>query len=233
MSDRASPRPPRNRPLVYSLYEKPVSGEQIEAFSLEIVDREASPHGFSDGQWHVVRRLVHATADFGIVGQARFSPEALDSAIEALGSGRPIVADSTMIRHGLSLSRLRTVCSDYSSEHIFCHVADEDVACKAKETGLPRSLFAVRKAKPILQGSIAAFGNAPVGLMELNRIILEDGLRPALVIAMPVGFVHVVEAKEELMCLGVPYVCIAGRRGGSPLAVSTIHALCSLALREG
>lgn len=232
MSERAVVTPPTNRPSVYALYEKPVSGEGIEALSLDIVDREAPPHGFCPRQWRVVRRLVHATADFGIVGQVRFSPEALESAIEALGSGRPIVADSTMVQYGLSLSRLRAVCPHYGPQHIFCHVADEDVARRAKETGLPRSLFAVRKAKPILQGSIAAFGNAPVGLMELNRIILEEGLRPALVIAMPVGFVHVVESKEELMSLGVPYVCIAGRRGGSSLAVSTIHALCSLALGE-
>jgi precorrin isomerase len=68
--------------------------------------------------------------------------------------------------------------------------------------------------------------------MELNRMIVEEGLRPALVVAMPVGFVHVVESKEELMALGVPYIALAGRRGGSPLAVSVIHALCGLAGTE-
>ena len=38
-----------------------------------------------------------------------------------------------------------------------------------------------------------------------------------------------VESKDELMSLGVPYVATAGRRGGSPMAVSVVHALCSLA----
>jgi len=55
---------------------------------------------------------------------------------------------------------------------------------------------------------------------------------PALVIGMPVGFVHVVESKEELMSLDVPFIAIQGRRGGSPLAVSVIHALCSIAANK-
>ena len=73
------------------------------------------------------------------------------------------------------------------------------------------------------------FGNAPIGLLELNRLIIEENIRPALVVAMPVGFVHVVESKQELMSLGVPFIALEGRRGGSTLAVSVIHALCSLA----
>ena len=60
-------------------------------------------------------------------------------------------------------------------------------------------------------------------------MIMEDGIRPALVVAMPVGFVHVIESKEELASLGVPFIAIEGRRGGSTLAVATLHAICTLA----
>ncbi len=91
----------------------------------------------------------------------------------------------------------------------------------------------MRKAREFLDGGIAVFGNAPVALLELNRLIMEEGISPALVIAMPVGFVHVTESKEELMSLRAPYIAIAGRRGGSPLAVATLHALCSLAVESG
>jgi len=63
--------------------------------------------------------------------------------------------------------------------------------------------------------------------------MVEERIIPALVIAMPVGFVHVTESKEELMSLDVPYIAVAGRRGGSPLAVATLHALCSLAAETG
>jgi precorrin-8X/cobalt-precorrin-8 methylmutase len=218
-------------PLIRDLYERPMSGEDVEERSLAIIDQEVGNHGFSDDEWEVVRRMVHTSADFSLMDQVKFSAGAVSAATRALRAGCPIYADSNMIRSGLSLYRLKQVCADYGPERIYCHVADPDVASEARENGLPRSLFAVRKAKPILDGGIAVFGNAPVALMELNRMVMEEGLKPAFVVAMPVGFVHVCESKEELMSLDVPHVAIAGRRGGSPLAVATIHALCSLAAR--
>jgi precorrin-8X/cobalt-precorrin-8 methylmutase len=218
-----------SRALIQGLYEHPMSGEAIEARSFEIIDHEAQRGGFSAEQWEVVRRILHTTADFGLVEDIRFSTDALEAGVAALRSGAPIFSDSNMIRSGLSIARLRTVWPDYGPHSVMCHVADADVASEAREKGLPRSLFAVRKARPMLHGGIAVFGNAPVALMELNRFIMEEGIRPAIVIAMPVGFVHVSESKEELMSLDVPYIAVAGRRGGSPLAVSTVHALCSLA----
>lgn len=220
------------KPLIHELLANPLSGEQIEARSMATIDREAPPHPFTPEQWPVVRRMVHTTADFSLLEYVRFSPDAIEAARGALRGGAPIYADSNMIRAGLSMARLQRVCPDYRPESILCHVADCDVAAEARQTSLPRSLFAVRKAADKLQGGIAVFGNAPVALLELNRLIQETGLRPALVIGMPVGFVHVVESKQELMDIGVPYITLEGRRGGSPLAVSVVHALCGLAVTE-
>ena len=222
----------KRKPLIHALYASPLSGLQIEAESFKIIDREAPAHSFSPEEWQVVRRMVHTAGDFSILDAVRFSPRAISSGIAALRKGAPIFTDSNMIRSGLSLARLRAVCAQYEAGRLICHVADEDVAEEARTKGLPRSLFAVDKAKPILHGAIAVFGNAPIALMELNRMIMEENIRPAVVVAMPVGFVHVVESKEELMSLDVPYIALDGRRGGSPLAVSVIHALCSLADRK-
>jgi len=218
--------------LVRKLYAKPLSGEAIESLSFAAIDREAQAHSFTPEQWQVVRRMVHTTADFGLLDETRFSPDAIACGVKALRSGRPIYADSNMIRAGLSLARLRAVCAAYGPQSVFCHVADEDLRDEAKSAGLPRAIFAVRKARPMLEGAIVLFGNSPVGLLELNRLITEEGLRPALVVAMPVGFVHVIESKQELMSLPVPFVALAGRRGGSPLAVSVIHALAALACAQ-
>lgn len=220
------------RPLIRSFYSAPMSGEEIETESLRIIDEEAPAHSFTEGQWQVVRRMIHTTADFSLMGVTRFSPDAVQAGIEALRRGKPLYVDSNMIRSGLSMLRLRSVSQEYSPAAIACHVADGDVVEEARRTGLPRSLHAVRKARKILDGSIAVFGNAPIALLELNRLIWEEGIRPALVIGMPVGFVHVVESKDELMNAGVPFVTVTGRRGGSPLAVSAIHALCALAIVE-
>jgi precorrin-8X/cobalt-precorrin-8 methylmutase len=220
------------RALIHDLLENPMTGQAIEDRSFQVIDREAGDHGFTRAEWEVVRRLIHTTADFEVAAVTKFSPDAIDAGKAGLRSGRPIFTDSNMIRSGLSLARLRRVCPEYARESIFCHVADEDVAEQARNSGLPRSLYAVRKARAILEGGILVFGNAPVALMELNRLIIEEDVHPALVIAMPVGFVHVIESKEELMSLGVPFIAMEGRRGGSPPAVSVVHALCSLAERD-
>jgi precorrin-8X/cobalt-precorrin-8 methylmutase len=220
------------KPFIHGFYERPMSGEAIEALSLETIEQEAPAHSFSPEEWQVVKRLIHTTADFDIAKQVKFSPDAIEAACSALRKGSPIFADSNMIRSGISLARLRQACPNFGSESIRCHVADEDVVAEARQTGLPRSIFAVRKEKESIHGGIALFGNAPLALLELDRMILEEGIRPAFVIAMPVGFVHVTESKEEFMSLGIPFVAVTGRRGGSPLAVAALHALCGLA-RDG
>jgi cobalt/nickel transport system ATP-binding protein/precorrin-8X/cobalt-precorrin-8 methylmutase len=180
-------------------------------------------------QWEIVRRLIHTTGDFELASLVRFSPDAIESGVEAIRNGATIYVDSNMARSGLSLARLCGANRGYTRDKIVCHVADQDVAAQASECGLPRSLYAIRKARKMLHGGIAVFGNAPVALLELNRMVIEEGIRPALVLAMPVGFVHVVESKQELMSLGLPYVAVEGRRGGSTLAVAALHAFCGLA----
>lgn len=218
--------------LIHRLMADRMDGSAIEAKSLLLIDQEAPAHHFSEDEWEVVRRMIHTTADFSIINLVRFSPDAIDAARSALRAGAPIFADSNMIRAGLSLARLQRNNPQYLPASLHCHVADSDVAQQAAELHLPRSIFAVRKAREILHGGIALFGNAPVALMELNRMILEESIRPALVIAMPVGFVHVTESKAELMSLDVPWIAMPGRRGGSTLAVAVLHALCMLPQRE-
>lgn len=219
----------KDRPLIYDLLENPLSGQQIEDRSFAAIDAEAAAHSYSADEWQVVRRLIHTTADFAISDLINFSPDAIASAITALRRGVTIYADSNMIRSGLSVARLQLLFQGYERENILCHVADEDVVVEAKKSGLPRSLFAIRKARKKLDGAIVLIGNAPVALLELNRMAMEEDIRPALVIGMPVGFVHVLESKEELMRNGLPFIVLEGRRGGSPLAVATLHALCTIA----
>ena len=75
-----------------------------------------------------------------------------------------------------------------------------------------------------------AVGNAPTALIEVVRLIEEEGVRPALVLGMPVGFVSAAESKERLMAQQeVPWIAIRGRKGGSTLAVAALHALLALA----
>jgi len=219
----------KSDPFIHRFLASPLSGEEIEARSMERIEKEVPSHPFGSEEWQVVRRMIHTTGDFGLIDLVRFSPGAITHGIEALRSGRSIYVDSRMIRSGLSLKRLQSVYKDYQASDILCLVDDEEVFEKARQKRLPRSLFAVQKAKPFLNSGLVVFGNSPVGLLELNRLIQEEEIRPAMVIAMPVGFVHVIESKEELMSLDIPFIALSGRRGGSPLAVSVVHALCAIA----
>lgn len=216
------------RARIHELYAHPLAGEAIERESFRRIDAEAPEHALAPEQWQVARRLIHTTADFGLLAELEFSADAVESGCRALRAGAPIYADSNMIRAGLSLARLQRCCARYAPSDIHVHVADSDVAEAARAAKLPRAIYALRKAQAMLNGAIVCFGNSPVGLLELNRMMLEENVAPALVIAMPVGFVHVTESKEETAKLDVPQIVIRGRRGGSPLAVATVHALTSL-----
>jgi precorrin isomerase len=221
-----------SRARIHELFESPLDGAAIEAESFRRIDAEAKEHSLSDAEWQIARRLVHTTADFEIIQDLYFAHDAIHKGCAALKAGANIYADSSMIAAGLSIARLKCCHPSYSREKIRVHVADSDVAEAASQSGLPRAVHALRKARSALAGAIVCFGNSPVGLLELNRLMLEEGLKVGLVVAMPVGFVHVTESKEEVSEINVPQIVLRGRRGGSPLAVAVLHALAELVKGE-
>ena len=207
------------------------AGRAIEHDSFSIIDAEAGPHNYTAEQWPVVRRMIHANADFDFNGLTKFHPEAMRAGLAAiLKGGTPVVADTEMICVGLSKPRLAHF--GMSTLHT---ISDPDVIEKAHAEGTTRAVQAMRKAHRLgkLEGAIVAIGNAPTALLEVIRLIREDGVRPALIIGMPVGFVSAVESKDELMTVNdVPWVAIEGRKGGSTLVVAAVHAILGLAEAE-
>jgi precorrin isomerase len=73
--------------------------------------------------------------------------------------------------------------------------------------------------------ALFVIGNAPTALIELDRLIKEGAVKPALIVGVPVGFVNVVESKELIMQAGVPYIVARGRKGGSNIGAAIINAL--------
>ncbi len=203
-------------------------GRAIEHDSFALIDAEVGDaHSYSASQWPVVRRMIHASADFEFNGLTFFHPGAIEAGLAAIRRGAPVVADVEMICVGLSRPRLAHFGM---KAHQF--ISDEDVIAAAKANGGTRAIEAMRKAHRLglLEGSIVAVGNAPTALIEVVRLIEEEGVRPALVLGMPVGFVSAAESKERLMAQQeVPWIAIRGRKGGSTLAVAALHALLALA----
>ncbi len=175
--------------------------------------------------YRIGRRLVHTTADFAIVDDLCWKSDPVAAGLNALRDKAPIYCDSSMIRSGISLARLKKVNNNYTSDDVHCLVADPQVVKEAGERGQARSLVAVEKAKEIIDGGIVLIGNAPLALAGIIRLLAEENIKPRLIIGMPVGFVHVIESKELVLATDIPQVVIKGRRGGSSLAVATLHAI--------
>lgn len=197
----------------------------IERTSLAIITEELNQMGliFPEDTAPVVKRVIHTTADFDYARNLHFTPGAVAAGIAALRSGTPIVTDTTMALAGISkpgLAKLGTTA--------LCYVANPEVAAAAKQQGTTRAVAAVHKAAAAYPGAILAVGNAPTALLTIADQI-EAGLRPALVIGVPVGFVNVVESKERLFAVcqecGVPAIVAMGRKGGSTVAAAICNAL--------
>ncbi len=99
-----------------------------------------------------------------------------------------------------------------------------------KQKQLTRSAAAMRLAiKDGLDGGIVLIGNAPTAAFELADQIKAGKVKPALIVAVPVGFVGAAESKEVVAKLPVPYVITRGRKGGSTIAVAIFNALLTMA----
>lgn len=204
-----------------------LSGAEIERESFRIIEKECHVlfQQMPPPEWRVARRLIHTTADLHIADSLTFRNDPIQAGLNALRNGASIFCDSKMIRAGLSLERLQRLYPDYGPADLHCFISDPDVIARARAEGRTRALCGAEKARPILDGGIVLIGNAPLALARIAQYILDEGVRPALVIGMPVGFVNVVESKKLLAGCPVPQIQLEGRRGGSALAVTTLHAI--------
>ncbi|MEW6605807.1 MAG: precorrin-8X methylmutase, partial [Thermoproteota archaeon] len=197
----------------------------IEKRSFEIIDSEVGKHDYNELQWAIVRRVIHATADFDFAGKDKilFHEKAIDSVFDAIKKKCTIVTDVDMVlaainRKSLADLELKTAC----------YISDAGLAEESRKTGRTRSELAMRRATKDMDGGIVAIGNAPTALYEVISMVKEGVTKPALVVGIPVGFVSAPESKEELTKTDIPFITNIGRKGGSPAASSIINAILLL-----
>ena len=168
----------------------------------------------------IVRRVIHTTADFDFDENLLFTNHAADRALDLLRGGCTIITDTNMALAGIN----KTVLASFGGR-AFCFMADEDIAQTARTRGVTRAEASVDKAAFLPPPLIYAVGNAPTALLRIAALRGSGGFSPDLVIAVPVGFVNVVEAKE--LCLGFDIPCIVarGRKGGSAVAAAIVNAM--------
>ena len=192
---------------------------EIERKSFEIITSELTVP-LAAGTEDIVKRVIHATADFDYAENLVFSENAVKCARDAISGGCDIVTDTEMAKSGIN----KKILASFGG-NVHCFVGNETVAREAERRGVTRSKVAMEHAAGLEKPCIFVIGNAPTALMSLLDLAEAGKVSPALVVGAPVGFVHVVESKERLLASGLPYIVARGRKGGSNVAAAIVNAL--------
>ena len=195
---------------------------EITEASFDQIDTEIGHHAFSDAEYAVIRRVIHTTADFDFKQLVQFGNDPFTAARQTLRPGVEVVTDVSMVAAGIANVGRKTWQPNVS-------VA---VQCVSSSVGETRSAAGMRQCAIAHPQAIFVIGNAPTALLALCEGIQQKKWQPALVIGAPVGFINVVESKQVLAALSVPYVLIEGRKGGSAIAAAIMNALMIWAWRQ-
>lgn len=197
-----------------------IKPDQIEAKSFEIIGEILGDKKLDSRYEAVIKRCIHTSADFEYADSLYFTDGIIETVQDAIRSGAYIVTDTKMAQAGINKKRIEA----YGGK-VLCFIGDEDVAQEAKARGVTRSLVSMEKAAQLDRPVIFAIGNAPTALISICDLVKAGKLRPAAVIGVPVGFVNVVESKEQMIKLGVPAIVARGRKGGSNIAAAIVNAI--------
>ena len=193
----------------------------IEDRSMEIIAPHLEGLNLTAEEKIICSRIIHAAGDVGYAPIVKIHPDLVAAAKAAIISGKNIFTDVEMVRRGISIKTFRKFGGE-----IFCKISDVDTRELAKREGITRAMAAMRIFDKRLDGQIVAIGNAPTALFEVLRLIREENIRPAVIIGVPVGFVGAAESKSQLATQNeIPYVTVAGTKGGSSIAVAAVNAL--------
>jgi Precorrin isomerase len=192
----------------------------IEKRSFEIITELLGDRKLDSENELVIKRVIHTTADFDYADNLVFSEHAVSKGIEALKAGCDIVTDTQMARSGIN----KTVLEKLGGT-VHCFMSDPEVAAEAKARGITRAVVSMEHAARLTKPLIFAIGNAPTALMRLRELMDAGEVHPALVIGVPVGFVNVVESKEQIIESSAPHIVARGRKGGSNVAAAIVNAL--------
>lgn len=205
--------------------------QEIINESFDIIDNLVDFDKIPEASRPIVRRVIHATGDTDYADNLIIHPLAVETAINAISTGKPIVTDVNMVRAGINAK----VINRFGGK-IICRIADDAVAQKARESNKTRAIMSMQESLADISGGIVVIGNAPTAVFSIIDLVRREGVVPAFVIAVPVGFVKAAESKEALMTfldnkkdIQIPYIVNIGRKGGSAVAVAIVNALINIA----
>jgi len=194
---------------------------EIEKRSFELISEQLEGRQLDPQNEQVIKRVIHTTADFDYADNLFFSQDVVAIAQDALKKGVRIVTDTQMAKAGINKrTAARLGCE------VHCFIDAPEVAETARSNGFTRSRAAVDRAAETLENPLMfVVGNAPTALIRLHELVTSCSFVPELIIAVPVGFVNVVESKELILSLQVPHIVARGQKGGSNVAAAICNAL--------
>ncbi|AVH68037.1 precorrin-8X methylmutase [Nostoc sp. 'Peltigera membranacea cyanobiont' 213] len=191
-----------------------------DAQSLAIIDNEIENHVLSPAEYEIVRRVIYSTADFEYKSLIRFSERALQAGAAALAARTTIVVDVPMVQVGIAYEIQNTFANP-----VYCSM--EALTRPQKEK--TRAAWGIETLAKRYPEGIFVVGQAQTALTALVDLIEAEEIRPALIIATPVGFVDVDEAKGRLQDSLVPHITIESRKGNAVVAAAIVDGLVDLA----
>lgn len=198
-------------------------GAEIYRQSFATIRAETDLGGLSSEQAQVAVRMIHSCGMVDLVDDLAFSPDAVRLARAALRAGAPILCDVQMVASGVTRARLP------ADNDVVCTLSDPRVPALAASLGTTRTAAAVELWGQRMDGAVVAIGNAPTALFHLLEHLRTSPWRPAVILGIPVGFIGAAESKQALANneLGLDYVVVHGRRGGSAITCGALNAIAS------
>jgi precorrin-8X/cobalt-precorrin-8 methylmutase len=198
-------------------------GAEIYRRSFATIRAEADLSVLPPDLARVAVRMIHTCGMVDLTQDLAWSPGVAAAGIEALRRGAPILCDAQMVASGVTRKRLP------KDNDVVCTLRDPQVPELARRLGTTRSAAAVELWRDRLDGAVVAIGNAPTALFHLLGMIEGGAPRPAAILGIPVGFIGAAESKDALAAnaLGLEYLIVRGRRGGSAVTAAAVNALAS------
>jgi precorrin-8X/cobalt-precorrin-8 methylmutase len=204
--------------------------EEIEQKSFEILSEEIDLSDVPSERLPIIKRVIHATADFEFKHSLIFHPDALQAGLDALRAGKDILTDVEMVKTGINKRLLgrwggKVICKIQSPDH----KAENGDNRTRSEIGIEEALGEENNI------GIIAIGNAPTALLKVIEIMnnskseISNLKSQILVVGVPVGFVKAVESKALLAQQTIPFITNSSRKGGTPVAVAIVNALLKIA----
>lgn len=189
--------------------------QEIEARSRQAARRLVGERWQGD-EAELAATLIYASGDPGIVRDLRLGRDPIGSARKALEEGAALLVDVTMLGAGVRLP---------AGQRMAVAIRQPGADVMARRSGITRAATGIKNGWDDFGcGGVVAIGNAPTALLAV--LDLAQRCRPpACVIAACPGLSIAAEAKEALASSGLPYIAIAGTRGGSGLAAAAVNFL--------